>query len=295
MNMLAQRFLNDWDLPKDDLSLEKTALNVEHDDFNLFSAAASLSRVDGRSVDLHALHRGIDEIAAQVSAEITEIGSEHDGFFALQKVLFEGYGFRGDSQNYHAPENSYLEDVFDRRRGIPIALGMITCEVARRANVSAYEIAFPGHFLVGVHQQTREGAEELLIIDPFHGGRLRSTKDLEGQLARLARRRIPLQPEHLAPASARVVLMRMLNNLRSVYVRLQDPFRLERVLSRLLILAPGAMELNLERSRARRLILDYEGACADAEEVRNQSRKGELRAAAEDLLGTLERDMRWIH
>lgn len=270
-------------------------MNVEHDDFDLFHAAAILSRVDGRAVDVASLQRGVDDIAAQVRAEVASEGPERDGLFALKKVLFEGYGFRGDEHDYHAPENSYLEDVFDRRRGIPIALGLITCEVARRAQVPAYEIAFPGHFLVGVRQQDADGSEELLIIDPFYRGKLRSTRDLETQLARLARRRIQLQPEHLAPASSRVVLMRMLNNLRSAYVRRRDPFRLERVLSRLLLLAPSAMEVRLERARARRLMLDHDAAGADAEEVRRLSRKAELRAAAEDFLVSLRDDMRWIH
>lgn len=132
----------------------------------------------------------------------------------LAGFLFGELGFRGDDAGYGNPRNSYLNEVLDRRVGLPIALSVIYIDVAHRLGLPAYGIGLPGHFIVGIH-----GHDAELWLDPFHGGRRLDLADC-AQLIHLAvGYEGPLDASWFAPMPPRDILARMLNNLRSSYVR----------------------------------------------------------------------------
>lgn len=170
-------------------------------------------------------------------------------------------GFHGNQNDYYDPRNSFLNDVLERRLGIPISLSIVAMEVGRRLGVHLTGIAFPGHFLLGAAPGRRT------YLDPFHGGiEIDETTLLHrlGQLARQAGRPVPelatVPAEFLAPASPEAILARVLRNLVRIYVERADDARGLAAVDLLLVLTPdGANEL-----RTRGLLYERLGCPAAA-------------------------------
>ncbi|MCU1381781.1 MAG: hypothetical protein JWL71_478, partial [Acidobacteria bacterium] len=100
---------------------------------------------------------------------------------ALNEFLFDDMGFAGNETDYEDPRNSFLNEVLDRRTGIPITLSLVYMEVARRAGLAVEGVNFPGHFLLRCRTERTLPYAEDLIIDPFHRGALRSRETLARQ------------------------------------------------------------------------------------------------------------------
>ena len=128
-------------------------------------------------------------------------------------------GFQGNAEEYYDPNNSLLSEVIESRRGIPISLAMLYVIVGRRAAMQIDGINLPGHFIARY---------ERILFDPFHGGRILSRPDCE---AILARQRLKTRSTYFAPASPRLVLMRMLANLVFIFERRGEPEKHELVMS----------------------------------------------------------------
>src|SRR5260370_14587962 len=148
-------------------------------------------------------------------------------------VLYEELGFRGNAADYYDPKNSFLNDVLENRRGIPITLAIVLVEICRRVGVDAQGVSFPGHFLV--RSSVAGGA---MIIDPFDGRPL-DAEDLQLLYVRATNHEWPIDPRLLEPATTRQVLLRMLNNLRSIYEGRGDNTRLRAVRQRMAVLGPS--------------------------------------------------------
>lgn len=241
--------------------------NIDDEDFSLFHAATLFGKIHGEEIDLSDIGRQIANIAKDVRAATEPDADSLRRVGSLLRVFFQGYGFTGDSEEYDAPVNSFIHKVLQRRRGLPISLSLIFCEVARRVGIDAYGIAFPGHFLVGIHFERSEGGRDLRVIDPFHGGQFRDRGELSKQLSRVANREVSVTAEHLVPAHPRTILERILNNLRASYRRRNDFRGLLHATTHRLILKPGDPPLLLERAHIKRLTLDFHGAAADAQKA----------------------------
>jgi regulator of sirC expression with transglutaminase-like and TPR domain len=157
---------------------------------------------------------------------------------ALNEIILLKYGYSGDELTYDDLQNANLMRVVDRRKGLPVALGILYLDAARAQGWEAVGLGFPGHFLI----RLSAGAERL-ILDPFHGGRICGAAELRDLLKAMAGQEIELAPEHYAPVSDRDVLLRLQNNLKS---RLLQAGRHERalgVIDTMLMLAPDHVEL----------------------------------------------------
>ena len=174
---------------------------------------------------------------------------------------------------------------------MPITLSLICVEVAERAGIEAYGIAFPGHFLVGLPHAGADGTWDVVVIDPFRGGKFCSERFLRGQLLRVYGHEIPIFARHLAPAPPQAVLERLLNNLRNLATRRRDARLQVEVLSRLLLLRGHDAQLFLARAQARRILLDHAGALGDAQIARARGAKD----AATNLIALLERESHVVH
>jgi regulator of sirC expression with transglutaminase-like and TPR domain len=152
-------------------------------------------------------------------------------------VLFEGHGFRGNRENYFDPRNSFLNEVLDRKTGIPISLSVLYMEVAQRIGLLLEGVGFPGHFLVRCLGDDKE-----IVLDPFNRGEIRSRESLEKMLYRLYGREMPLDPSFLRPITNKQILRRMLNNLRMIYLRENDFVKVLPVMEQLVILDPTSAE-----------------------------------------------------
>lgn len=290
----------------DDIDLERAAFDTTLPTFDLLRAAALLPRVEGRSPR-------VDDVLAQVEVWADEVRTENarrtswqGPLHALVTVLFSRGRLRGDEEEYDAPRNSFLDDVVERRRGLPISLSLLVVETARRAGLTACGLALPRHFMAGLMLVRRlpgevpapgdapphdhNGPADLFFLDPFHAQVL-PPEDVAARVG------IPLDElaEHLAPAPPEVVLLRMLTNLRGSYLRRQDPTACLRVLSRLLLLKPRDGALHLERAHLRALLGDHETALIDAQTGLRLARDPEERDAAERILARLSETTGWVH
>jgi regulator of sirC expression with transglutaminase-like and TPR domain len=166
-----------------------------------------------------------------------------DKVVALNRFLFEELGYSGNAENYYDPRNSYLNEVIDRRTGIPITLSVIYMALGRRIGLPLQGVSFPGHFLV--RMKVRGG---VLVLDPFVDGAPLTEEDLRERLQRvipagatggLSVAELPLE-QFLEPASNRQILARLLRNLKSIFRDTDQPARLLEVLDRMLVVAPDA-------------------------------------------------------
>lgn len=146
----------------------------------------------------------LDEIAGRCVGQRTPA--------ALAEALFVAEGFAGNTGEYSDPRNSLLDDVIDRRLGIPISLSILMIEIGRRIGLSLHGVGMPGHFLVGVDD------EPDVFVDPFHTGRILDVDGCRAVFAALQGPDAPFSPSFLAPTGPRAILLRVLNNLQRSYL-----------------------------------------------------------------------------
>ncbi|MEK6245171.1 MAG: SirB1 family protein [Pseudomonadota bacterium] len=189
----------------------------------------------------------IDRFAKRLRTRFAPQAAAEDRVIALNEFLFDDLGFGGNTDDYYDPRNSYLNEVIDRRTGIPITLAVLYMEIGRRIGLPFEGVSFPGHFLVRL--PLRGGT---LVLDPFSGGVPQSEAELRERLKRVIPpeatsgvtvAELPLD-QFLEPASNRQILARVLRNLKGVYREKDQPERLLEVLNRMIVVTPeSAAEL----------------------------------------------------
>jgi regulator of sirC expression with transglutaminase-like and TPR domain len=152
----------------------------------------------------------------------------------LCRYLFHDQGFRGNMKDYYDPRNSFVNEVLDRRTGIPITLSMVAMSVGARAGLTVVGVGLPGHFVAKAVKNGRE-----LLFDPFHGGRILSPTDCERLVEQSAGTPFEVNAITLRAVPVRVIIERMLTNLKGVYLAGDDFERAVRVMKRLCQLKPG--------------------------------------------------------
>jgi regulator of sirC expression with transglutaminase-like and TPR domain len=202
----------------------------------------------------------LDTLGRRAAEQVTPDMAVDAAASAVSRLLFDEMGFRGNTEDYYDPRNSFLNDVLDRRLGIPISLSVIFVAVATRAGLAAAGVGLPGHF---VAQVEREGRRQ--IVDPFHGGRLLDRAGCEALVARMRPGAGPLDPRWLAPVTTRQVFVRMLANLKAVYAALGDWGRALAASERILLLVPDAREELRDRGMLRARLGQTAGALRDWE------------------------------
>ena len=247
----------------DAVDLSRSALRriAEKEPLDLARAALAIAHEEYPSLDEAAYLRKLDEIAEQVMRSLPPGALPERRVGRLNLVLFRELGFRGNESDYYDPRNSFLNEVLDRKVGIPLTLSVVYLEVARRCGLRAQGVNFPGHFLCKVPLDEGE-----LVIDPFHRGRLLGKDDLQKLLASTSRD-ARLSARHLREASARDIVLRMLHNLRSVYLERRDIPRVLSAVERLLVLAPSDVRTLRERAELYEKLGGSAAAAADLRRV----------------------------
>jgi regulator of sirC expression with transglutaminase-like and TPR domain len=212
-------------LPDEAIDLAQAALLIARDEYPDLEVGHYLEALDGMAADLRARLRGGEGPTSLIAH--------------LNRHLFDDLGFRGNVDDYDDPRNSYLNDVLDRRTGIPISLSAVYMEVGRRAGIPLAGVSFPGHFLV---RYAGAGIADEILIDPFHRGALLTPGECRRRLEQRFQGRIQFRPELLRRARNREILERMLNNLKTVFDKGRDYHRALRVQNRLVCLRPGSAE-----------------------------------------------------
>ena len=211
----------------------------------------------------------IERLAARLRGRLPPGGGAEQRVLALNQFLFDDLGYSGNAGNYYDPRNSFLNEVIDRRTGIPITLSVLYLEIGRRIGLGLEGVSFPGHFLVRLRLR---GA--MLVLDPFSGGEALSEADLRERLQRVIPESaagaapveaLPLDP-FLEPAGKRQILARLLRNLKGIYRDADKPQRLLEVLNRMLVVAPEAHGELRERGLLYQRLECYRAALKDLQD-----------------------------
>ncbi len=195
-------------------------------------------------------------------------------------------GFHGNVRDYYDPRNSYLNVVMERRTGIPISLSAVTIAIGRRAGLHVVGVGLPGHFIA----KAVDGGGEVLI-DPYHGGRVLTSADCTNLVRQVTGLAFEASPLTLQPHPPGLIVQRMLNNLKAIYLGQKDWARTARVLERLRQLDPYDLGLRrdlgvcLARHGQPGKALDHLQAYLDAEpEASDAATVGEILCATRQRL-----------
>ena len=201
-------------------------------------AALALASFERPRVGLSRYRQHLATLARDVGRHAGAAGDLAARAQALNEIILLKHGYSGDELTYDDLQNANLMRVVDRRKGLPVALGILYLHTARAQGWESVGLNSPGHFLV----RLGDGAERL-ILDPFHGGQICEAAMLRELLKAMAGQEIELMPEHYAPVSDRDVLLRLQNNLKSRLLQAGRQEQAVRVVDTMLLLAPDLAEL----------------------------------------------------
>lgn len=185
----------------------------------------------------------IERMAMRLRGQMPQTSQPEERVAALNEFLFDEVGYSGNTEQYYDPRNSYLNEVMDRKIGIPITLSVLYMAVGRRVGLPLEGVSFPGHFLVRL--RLRNG---VLVLDPFAAGAPQSAAELRerlqrvippGALDKVAAGELPLE-QFLEPATNRQIIARVLRNLKGIYREADKPQEQLDVLNRMVLVAPEA-------------------------------------------------------
>ena len=228
----------------------------------------------------------IDGLAARVRERCAAGAKPRQVLGQINWVLFVEEGFRGNTEEYYDPRNSYLNEVIDRKTGIPITLAVLYWTLAERVGLAMAGVNLPAHFLLRVGR-----GDATIFVDPFHAGALLDRAGCERRLAEIVGQPVALSEIQLEPCGVDLVVSRMLRNLKSIYVQQHDYIAALPVQRRLAALNPndpaehrdlGMLCIQVDRSgeaiAALQTYLDARPEAGDAETIHAL-----LRAARREL------------
>ena len=200
--------------------------------------ALAFSALDHPGVPLEPYRRHLAQLVRELAAEHAPSADADRQAEALRAVLAERHGYRGDRASYDAPENADLLRVIERRRGLPVSLGILGLHAARAQAWCLVGLRSPGHFLLRL-----EAGGLHLVLDPFDGFAVLDAHALGRRLEAALGEGAELSPDVIAPVSDREVLLRLANNIKARALEREDVARAAVVLERMLLMAPEQAEL----------------------------------------------------
>jgi len=250
------------------VALEAFAALIARDDARIDLARACLMIAEDAypGLDVDRYMGEIERLAIRLRGRLPKTGGAEERVVALNQFLYEDLGYWGNTDDYYDPRNSYLNEVIDRKTGIPITMSILYMELGRRIGLPLEGVSFPGHFLVRL--RLRGGT---LVLDPFAGGAPQSEDELRSRVKRvipdgvaddLPAAELPLD-QFLEPATNRQILSRLLRNLKGIYRDSDKPERMLDVLNRMLVVTPDASAELRDRGYVYQRLECYRAALKD--------------------------------
>ena len=226
----------------------------------------------------------LDHIADVAQQKLASSDSPVARIEKINAVLFETFGFRGATEDYYDPRNSFLNDVLDRRIGIPITLSAVYMEVSRRLNFPIVGVGLPGHFIVKYSDRREE-----FFLDPFNRGEILSRDDCRNRIYERYGDSVEFHDRLLGRVTHRQILWRMLNNLKEIYLRAHAFDKGLAIVDMMLMVDPEEIPQFRDRGLLRLQLRQFEGATRDLEHYLRHSTGAEDRGEIENHLKELRR------
>ncbi|MEM1391754.1 MAG: SirB1 family protein [Cyanobacteria bacterium P01_D01_bin.116] len=202
---------------------------------DLAKAALYIAQEEYSQLDIEEYLNALDAMATELEERLPIERYPLKIIQCINQYLYDDLNFTGNVQNYYDPRNSFLNDVIERRVGIPITLALLYIEIARRIDFPMIGIGMPGHFLI------RPDISEIeIFVDAFNNGEIMFAQDCQERLSQIYQQNITLQPEFLAPVTKKQFLARMLTNLKYIYLKQQQSEKALFCVERILLLFPSA-------------------------------------------------------
>jgi regulator of sirC expression with transglutaminase-like and TPR domain len=249
-------------------ALFASLMSQPDDQVDLALAALLIAEEEYPELDRDRYLSQLDDLASQAHATLQPDMQAREVVEGLTQLLAWDHGFRGNQDDYYDPRNSFLNDVLDRRTGIPITLTTVYTEVGRRTGLAIQGVGFPAHFLARYQD---------VVFDPFNEGRILSEDDCRRLLAEVSSGTMTFRPGLLAPTPTKQIVARMLNNLKQIYLSSRYYRKAIGVMDRLLLVNPtsygelrdrGAVYAELRQyGQAKNDLQTYLEHCTEPEEV----------------------------
>lgn len=261
------------------------------DEIELERAAATIALIAYPDLSIDPVIDRIQALAERVRSHVGAEGDPQARRAALDRVLFADLALRGNDADYYDPRNSFLNDVLERRLGIPITLSVLYIAVGRRAGMNIEGVGFPGHFLARVHLNERDS----VLVDPFAQGRDVSDADLRALLSHIAGRETAVPREYLMRSTNRDVLARMLGNLRGVYASRGDAIKTLEAMEWLVLTQPENAALKRDRGLLYYRLGSLDAAASDLQAYLLAVPGAEDRAAIEQIVKRARKPRPTVH
>jgi regulator of sirC expression with transglutaminase-like and TPR domain len=198
---------------------------------NLAAAALYIAQEEYPDLDVEEYLNALDTMAMEVQERLETATYPLQIIRKINQYLYEDLGFRGE--NYYDPRNSFLNDVIERRNGIPLTLSIIYLEIAKRIDFPMVGIGMPGHFLIRPDQNEME-----VFVDPFQKGEILFIEDCQQKLSAIYGKSVPFRSEFLSPVGPLQILARMLTNLKYIYLKRRELDKSLAAIDRILMIFP---------------------------------------------------------
>ena len=254
----------------------------EDDEIDLATAALLIAAVEYPDLDIDQQLSILDSLAEGAAYRI---GQDRDPFHCvnnLSEYLFDEVGFQGNQGEYYDPRNSYLNEVLQRRTGLPITLCLVCLEVGKRLDIPLVGVGLPGHFVLSHRSQTD------LIIDPFRRGILLSEEECAQILKNVLGANVDWDSRYLTPASNREFISRILRNLKGIYLNRRDHEEALDVVDITLALRPDDLNERRDRGLIYYRLGHYQMALDDLRHFLTSAPAGTDTSNVEKLVGYIE-------
>lgn len=253
---------------------------------DIMKAALALASFDAPTDRLSSYHQHLEDMVRDVGIARGEEDTAHNRVTALNHVMFSLYGYKGDTENYDDLQNANLIRVIDRRKGLPVALGILMLHLARAQGWEMAGIDFPGHFLLRL-----DGPDQRVIVDPFHEGAVLDAAALRALLKAIAGPEAELSAHHYEAVGDIDVLLRLQNNIKLRLIQAQRIEEAAGILDTMLLLRPHETRLwresgllNAHTGRIRTALAALETYVSKEE---NEGAREEAKALMTELRSTL--------
>ncbi len=260
------------------LDLFREATAGPPDDVPLARAALLIARGEDGSVDVDAYERRLDQLGETLKVRLDGVTDGGARYRLASEFVFGDLGFVGDEDQYDDPRNLLLNEVLERRRGVPITLAIVHLELCQRAGLRVSGVGLPGHVVV----RTDDLTEEPRFIDVFRGGRPLTDEDCRRLVRETYGRHVELHDHFLSSVTPRQLLQRLLHNLKARALQDADDDRAGRAMDMLLAMFPWDLDELRDRGMLNERLGDYPAALSDLEQyVRFRASARDIRTVSE--------------
>ncbi len=229
-------------LTKSDISERLAVIGTQGQNvLNIGEAALLLANLDLPKNSFEQYQDELNLITSDLSAASREAETLSDRITVLSETLYKQHRFQGDVETYDDPQNANLMRVIDRRKGLPVALGILAIHACRTQGWEIAGLNFPGHFLLRLSKLGED-----VLIDPFNEARLVVNEDLQKIFLRIHNQNMPEQSDFVQSVSDRDILVRLQNNIKIRALREDDKERAIKILQSIVLITPTSVEFLAE-------------------------------------------------